>query len=253
MKKSKLLDTQSTHEKAFRIKTILGQIPTLSKVSKFIDIPSDRCPRCLREPESNEHLWLCSHTKRNIPKLRTDTITLCTTRKITSLDWKSIINLEPPVTYSRLLDFIGFHDQQAHHGHPFLQSDESKGIITNTMKTRFNAYNIPEIWMRYIIDCWLSSFYELIWKYRNELQFDHPSNGNTTISRKRKRPQTRSPEQNQNKKRFLCVLIRNKPQAPKKQFLHVLIDNRPITQPTVANITPTPPLVIATPNNTTKI
>ena len=54
--------------------------------------------------------------------------------------------------------------------------------MTDQMKARFKDNKIPEIWMKYTIDCWLSAFYTLIWKFRNNIQFEHAGTATTQLT-----------------------------------------------------------------------
>ena len=93
------LDASSTKEHSFRIKTISGLIPSLSKLAKFREkknpiIPT--CPRCKLETETADHIWKCPETAKLIPIIQFEAIKELKYKLKNVYTYRKIKNKEPP-------------------------------------------------------------------------------------------------------------------------------------------------------------
>ena len=165
------LDASADRERAFRIKIITKTLATKHELKRqgVKGVEDSQCESCKEAPEDFNHLWQCRVTINEILNIIERTGDLMESRRHESIAWKAIKELQSPGT-QYLLDLIGMGNAD------FINSPEAKGIITSEMVAKFQSDTRIESqhgqWLRYTIDCWLTSFYEIIWSPRCKIVFD---------------------------------------------------------------------------------
>jgi hypothetical protein len=128
------------------------------------------CPRCSIFSETQHHIWSCAHTVPSFPDLCRSTAELISTRLLFP-QWSILRKPENQLSISTesLTNFLT--DTNALE---FLTSPLAQGLITKNQQETLQSKFLPtqlvkQTWIHLLLDCWLSSFYNTIWLYRNSL------------------------------------------------------------------------------------
>jgi hypothetical protein len=124
------------------------------------------------EPETIEHLFCCHHTQSMLPDILNLASATILGKKSNSNTYKAISSFPFPVPTDQLMCALVTLTPN------FLQSPLSKGIVDHSSVSSFAAclglpFPLPQahLWLTLALDGWLTSFYQLVWKARNDLIF----------------------------------------------------------------------------------
>ena len=168
MCKLNAFDATNTREKSFRIKLLNRILPTLDIVKRVYNLTDDdKCKRCKKDTETLEHLFECECTIAMLQSLKEEFLHNLETRLKETTDY-SILRRESNQPNTRVLYSLLPID------HPdFLKSCISKGIVHQKFyedaKNNSPIKQNFKLWFIYTVDAWLSTFYKIIWKNRNDL------------------------------------------------------------------------------------
>jgi ribonuclease HI len=166
MVKLNAFDAANTNEKAFRIKTINRLLPTLDKVQHYYGLINDAtCKRCKKDIETLEHLWECEKSYEKLPEMKEKFREILETRINDSTDYSKMRDKKPPTT--KLYQILPIEQED------FLKSTLAKGVVEKSVydQLKENNQDIEQFkqWFIYAMDCWLSVFYKIVWRHRNDL------------------------------------------------------------------------------------
>jgi len=169
------LHTTERRQLKFRQNITTERLPTKNRLYqwKLPDVKDTLCPLCHTEPETDRHLWECNFTKEQYPILISRTQALITERYYPIQNHQLI---QPTLNLIKLnrRDIC-----------QFMKSPLARGIILDqhcqqTLQLAQLHYvkNNGNIILLQILDCWLSAFYEIIWKTRcttwnDQLELQH--------------------------------------------------------------------------------
>jgi hypothetical protein len=152
-------------EQSFRIKAGFRKLSTLKEARKYSSkvIPDITCPRCKEEEEeSYDHVWLCPDTQERKIEMIESTRIYMEERAETLI--KDATNRDTHIV--RIIEYMNEIYEQ------FTKTETAKGIITKGFRAQFQQYTQIQTeindWIFLFIDSWLSAFYHIIWKKRNE-------------------------------------------------------------------------------------
>ena len=138
------------------------------------------CKRCKTHIEIHEHLWTCLETLNKITEMKEKTKECIKVRLEESTDGKKLKWNE--TTMNTIIQIIDLNEQN------FETTTQAKGIITEDLISKFRQHkdmkHKPSDYLLLILDCWLSTFYETIWKQRNDQTFDKATRQNMRNRRK---------------------------------------------------------------------
>jgi hypothetical protein len=120
--KENWLDSSHTKEICYRAKTILQKTHSVVEVHKCKPQVRTKCPRCLREPESQNHIWVCTETLRARQDLIRDTIKIMNDRQDILQMYRPLRDSkkQPPDSY--FLYFMGIRPNDTISFKKFLES-----------------------------------------------------------------------------------------------------------------------------------
>ena len=163
--------TQTKNEIAFRTKMLFKQLPCLTNVAIYKPQLLTACPRCLAEPETQNHIWICPKTIEAQGELIGKTIEIIKFRKENLSMYKILKEAKKQPQAKYFLPFLGLNLSDSARYEQFLGSNWSKEIIDQDLLNRFNLAKAVKkdrfLWMHLVMDSWLSAFYDIIWKNRS--------------------------------------------------------------------------------------
>ena len=167
------LDSVNFRQRAFRIKLLYRTLPLQSTVSTWSKYSGTdpNCPRCHFAPETIEHLLACPSTVAMLPALLSRATEIVTTNKKSKSTYLAIRKVPWPFDPSLLLRALCSNPS-------FLTSPLSKGVASQSSLAYFlfhlplhTPLPHPTLWFTLALDGWLTAFYHLVWKARNDLVF----------------------------------------------------------------------------------
>lgn len=171
------LDASNHRQLKFRIKLLTASLTTKSLLLTWNKVQDNKCPVCTTQPESQDHMFLCTYTISQFPLL------LSQTKESYISNFKLQYPSHPP-NFNSLAKIIGLDTIK------FLSTPAAKGIITTQLLKNYmdlkktmalpRIKNVSALRPLYILlDCWLSSVYSLIWKPRCDILYNKANPGKT--------------------------------------------------------------------------
>jgi ribonuclease HI len=167
------MNPSQVKELKFRIQLYNRRIATGKLLHSWSLSNRETCPYC-HQTEDIQHLWQCSNTRNHFSSLiqHLEKEYFCRYPKANVIHYQTICKLT-----------------QIHHPN-FLFSSISKGILIKWYKNYIkdewlnNNLDASELFQTLvqIIDCWLSLFYDHIWKPRCQKYFEPSNSDNLTVS-----------------------------------------------------------------------
>jgi hypothetical protein len=137
-------------------------------MNKFADkkIETNLCQRCKNYIEDHDHIYSCHQSIIKLPTSIVAAKIIAKTRRKTSYYYKTISVGEPNMTMDELFQAAGITNNEN-----FLRENPlSKGIITKESILDFkrNTPNLKDnnLWFQYLVDCWMSGFYNTTYTER---------------------------------------------------------------------------------------
>ena len=167
---SPFLDANYARELKFRHNLLSQLLPTKTRLLKMKLVTDDLCLFCQSEPESLSHLFTCT----SYPVEQFSTI-IDSTRALFQQRFNPEYSPNLNMILSNLMDELGMAYDT------FLSTPLALGVVNTSFPARVSTVfasiglshiqNKTNIALK-VLDCWLSSFYHLIWMHRCSLLYD---------------------------------------------------------------------------------
>jgi hypothetical protein len=169
-------DTRYTREKAYHINTILLNNPVLQKIQTFKHntTVTSTCRRCENEEETQKHILECWTTSEKTEQIIARTIDILQDRIKNKYKNKLTKQEGLPDSPHLMAETINIMTPN------FWKTPEARGWITNQFITRVNKLikdhpterNNGLKWAKFIMECYNTAIYEIVWKDRNNHTFN---------------------------------------------------------------------------------